>query len=188
MVMHLRKTLEIAPQPRSLPGIAVRNFLGLADVPLWLHVRHRAFAHESLGVREWNEADFAAEFLNKPWWSPDRMWFAIPAPPHDDLSSNAQLSLLPDVASHASLPLGTVTLSQRAAGAAGPAVVHWLAVLPGWRRRGVGRLLLATLEARAWELGHREVVIETHSAWKRAWRFYESLGYRQTDPMNLPTP
>jgi GNAT superfamily N-acetyltransferase len=55
--------------------------------------------------------------------------------------------------------------------------VHWLAVLPGWRRRGVGRYLMSVLEARAWELGYREVWLETHAAWAEAVRLYQALGY-----------
>ena len=71
-----------------------------------------------------------------------------------------------------------MTLALRGADEAARPVVHWLAVLPAWRRRGIGRLLMSVLEARAWELGYREVWLETHAAWEEAVRFYRALGYR----------
>ena len=38
---------------------------------------------------------------------------------------------------------------------------------------------MAALEERAWELGHREIFLETHAGWTAAQGFYESLGYQQ---------
>ena len=76
------------------------------------------------------------------------------------------------------LPVGTVALAAQTA-ASTLAAVHWLAVLPAWRRRGVARQLMAALEERAWELGHREIFLETHAGWTAAQGFYESLGYQQ---------
>ena len=61
---------------------------------------------------------------------------------------------------------------------AGKGVVHWLAVLPQQRRQGIGRLLMATLEAAAWDAGFRQVSLETHAAWGEAVEFYDALGYR----------
>jgi GNAT superfamily N-acetyltransferase len=110
-------------------------------------------------VGDWDEADFRREFLNKPWWSPKRMWFA-----------EGQGSESPIV--------GTVTLAVRGEGPHAKPVVHWLAVLPGYRRRGIGRLLMATLEAAVWDAGGRQVWLETHSAWAEAARLYAALGYK----------
>jgi len=59
------------------------------------------------------------------------------------------------------------------------AVVHWLAVLVTHRRRGVAQLLMRALEQRAWDLGQREIFLETHDGWTAAQRLYESLGYQQ---------
>jgi ribosomal protein S18 acetylase RimI-like enzyme len=55
--------------------------------------------------------------------------------------------------------------------------VVWLMVDPDFRRRGIGRALLATLEASAWQSGERELVLETHADWSAAVRLYESFGY-----------
>ena len=74
--------------------------------------------------------------------------------------------------------IGTVTLAERGSGAAAKPVVHWLAVLPRWRRRGVGRLLMSVLHRTVWDAGQREILLETHADWTAAAKFYESLGYR----------
>jgi GNAT superfamily N-acetyltransferase len=57
------------------------------------------------------------------------------------------------------------------------ATVGWLMVAPKFRRCGIGRLLLATLEAAAWSLKKRELTLETHADWTVAVRFYERCGY-----------
>ncbi|HUY87548.1 MAG TPA: GNAT family N-acetyltransferase [Pirellulales bacterium] len=166
-VLHLYRALTEPPELPSLPGIGLRPFAGPADVAVWLEIRHRAFAREKVGVRQWTPADFDAEFLSKPWWSPERMWFA---------EVETGLAGLP-----APSPVGTITLAFRGAGAAAQPVIHWLAVLPSCRRRGVARLLLAALEKTCWDAGYREVGLETHAGWTAAVRFYDQAGYKLKD-------
>ena len=78
-VIHFSKRLSVRPVAGTLPGIAVRQFAGDHDIPLWLELRNRAFARARPGVLSWDEADFAREMLERPWWSPDRVWFAMAA-------------------------------------------------------------------------------------------------------------
>src|SRR5690242_10582944 len=112
-ILHLRRQLD-APVPIEPPaGLRLRTYAGSHDVAAWLELRHRAFARARLGVRQWDESDFEREFLAKPWWRPEHVWFA---------ESTAR-------------PVGTVTLALRGEGNAARPVVHWLAVLPAWRRR-----------------------------------------------------
>ena len=160
-VLQLTRRLESEPEPRPPQGIVLRTYAGSDDIPIWLALRQRAFARLRLGVRDWVAEDFQQEFLSKPWWRPEHLWFAEtqPAPPGEATA------------------VGTIALAFRGEGAAARPVVHWLAVLPAWRRRGVGRFLVATLEARAWELGYRQVWLETHAAWTAASELYRALGY-----------
>ena len=160
-VLHLHRILvEKPPQPECAVA-SLRTYRGLEDINLWLELRQRAFARERVGVGRWAEEDFQREFLAKPWWSPEHMWFAIPRAA--DSSSE--------------MAVGTVTLARRGSGPQSRPVIHWLAVLPAWRRRGIGRLLVRTLELACWEAGDREVLLETHAAWEKARLLYESLGY-----------
>ena len=141
----------------EIPGVVVRTFAGESDIDRWLELRDRAFAEQSPGVRLWTRADFTVEFLDKPWWSPERMWFA-----------------------EANDVVGSVALAVRGHQAAATPVVHWLMVSPEWRRRGVGELLVNTLEAACWNAGYRRVALETHTGWLAAEAFYRALGY-ETD-------
>jgi len=175
-ILQLSKSLLPPVENARIPGVEVRHYREPADIRLWIELRNRAFARETLGVRQWDEADFRREILNKPWWAPDRLWFAVESP--------AALDVIAGVGD-ANTPadgrvVGAVVLADRGPPERAQAAIHWLIVLPTWRRRGVGRLLISALEARAWELGHRHVVLETHAAWRSAAQFYERLGYHPT--------
>jgi GNAT superfamily N-acetyltransferase len=124
-------------------------------------LRERAFAREKLGVRQWDVADFRAEFLDRSWWRPDWMWFA-----------EEPLAGL----------VGTVALALRQSADATVPVVHWLCVLPAWRRRGIGRLLMTNLEQAAWDEGYRQVALETHESWRAAAALYDALSYEIVTP------
>jgi GNAT superfamily N-acetyltransferase len=157
-VVQLVKQLESRPILPSVPGILVRNYAGPQDIGPWLALRHRAFARLKVGVRHWDRDDFEQELLSKPWWSPERLWLA-------ELFSGESAGAL----------VGTVALAERSLGK--PAV-HWLAVDPRYRRRGIARLLLAHLESACWDAGQRRIWLETHSAWQEAGALYRRLGYR----------
>ncbi|HEY2837505.1 MAG TPA: GNAT family N-acetyltransferase [Pirellulales bacterium] len=179
IILQLGKSLLPPVENARVPGVEVRHFRGPEDVASWIELRNRAFAREAVGVRQWDEADFRQEILDKPWWSPDRLWFAVATP-----EASSQSLLPPRVDAPNEKIVGAVVLADRGVAEKAQAAIHWLIVLPTWRRRGVGRLLVSTLEARAWELGHSRVVLETHAAWRNAAQFYERLGYlpmRSTD-------
>jgi GNAT superfamily N-acetyltransferase len=165
IVVQMTRTMSTRAVVPAVEGIRLRNYRGPEDIVDWLDLRRRAFARQRVGVGDWDECDFRREFLEKPWWKSERMWFAE----------------LADSASAASAIVGTVTLAQRGTGASAKPVVHWLAVLGGYRRRGIGRLLMATLEAAVWDSGGRQVWLETHNAWREAARLYESLGYKAVE-------
>jgi GNAT superfamily N-acetyltransferase len=165
-ILQLRIDLETRPEIAAIKGLAIRTYRGDQDPESWLEIRHRAFAREKVGVRQWTTADFATEFLTKPWWSPQRLWFA-------ETTLDAQ---------NPSKPVGTVALALRGSGPDAKPVVHWLAVLPGWRRRGVGRLLLTQVHQACWDAGYRQVWLETHAGWEAAVRLYRACGYRNVRP------
>jgi GNAT superfamily N-acetyltransferase len=55
-------------------------------------------------------------------------------------------------------------------------------VTPAFRGRGVSRLVLGELEARAWALGYRRLVLETGVRQPEALRLYETAGYTAIEP------
>ena len=159
MWKQLRTSGEISP----VEGVSLRNYEGEADIDAWAELVTRAFARARPGIAEWDAGRFRAEFLDRPWWQPERLWLAE----CDGDAGGRQL-------------IGTVALGQR--GACGPTakpVVHWLAVAREFRGLGVGRLLMTTLEDYCWRRGHRRLWLETHSGWTDALRLYESLGYQR---------
>jgi GNAT superfamily N-acetyltransferase len=160
-VIHRKRNLQIRPASLSAPDVAVRTYRGEEDISIWLRLREQAFARQKVGLRQWNADDFRRELLEKPWWRSDWMWFA------ETLQSEV---------------IGTVTLAIRQSAAATVPVVHWLCVLSGWRRRGIGKLLMNTLECAAWDAGYREVALETHEAWREAAVAYEAMGYQVVKP------
>jgi len=165
IVLQLTHQLTARPKSPEVASIALRHYAGPHDIETWLELRRRAFARQQVGVGNWDASDFQREFLSKPWWRPDVMWLA-----------EAQPLLMPAEV------VGTVTLARRGDPPDDKPVVHWLFVAPNYRRRGVGRLLLATLEAAVWDAGERQVWLETHTAWAEALRLYESLGYVPAEP------
>lgn len=162
VILQMRKVLTSEPPEVVLEGITVRTFESDDNIEQWLAVRNEAFAREPVGVRAWTRRDFDAEIRSSWWWQTDRIWYAYPT------------SGPPVVRA-----IGTVTLAMRGTPELCNPAVHWLAVLPKWRRRGVGRLLMNVLERYCWRNGWHEIRLETHSAWNRAVRLYLQLGYER---------
>jgi GNAT superfamily N-acetyltransferase len=157
-VLQLTKLLSHRPEVIVPAGYGLRTFQGPADVPLWLALRDRAFARLRVGIRSWSSADFDSELTAKPWWRDEHLWFVHGATDPADV-------------------VGSVVLAARGEGPTARPVVHWLSVLPSHRRNGLGRLLMARLEQQCWDLGQRQVWLETHVAWTAAVELYRHLGY-----------
>jgi GNAT superfamily N-acetyltransferase len=165
IILQLTKRLTERPAPAEVPGIRLRHYSGPDDIERWLDLRCRAFARQKVGISAWDAADFEREFLTKPWWRADVMWLA------ETRAGPA-----------AGEVVGTVTLARRGQPPADKPVAHWLCVHPAYRRRGIGRLLLATLEAAAWDAGQRQIWLETHAAWREAYELYRVAGFESMTP------
>lgn len=164
IVLQLTRVLESQPVVEPVDRLSIRTFGGQKDVAAWLEIRRQAFARQKVGIRAWNERDFSAEFLQRDGWRPEYLWFAEWNP------SNGPTVLV-----------GTVGIAWRRQPPEGQPAIHWLAVLPSHRRQGIGKALVRTAEAACWNLGCRQIWLETHTAWREAASLYGALGYRPTD-------
>jgi GNAT superfamily N-acetyltransferase len=162
MLVQLSKTLQNPGVSSPDSPFRLRNYRGDDDIAVWLDIRQRALSGQIATGREWTEHDFRREFLTKPWWRPEWMWFAEE----------------PDIGG-ACLTVGVGAL--RGTTSPGVASIQWLLVVPEHRRRGVGRQLAEAFESAAWSAGCRTIVAETLNEWEAAVRFYQSLGYRAGD-------
>jgi GNAT superfamily N-acetyltransferase len=172
IVLQYLRTVDGRPTISTRAGFRLRNYRGEGDIAIWLGLRAKAFARQRVGVRTWDRADFEREMLGRWWWKPEWMWFVETDGAATDIA------------------VGSVTLALRGVPEAAVPAVHWLTVLPAWRRRGVGRMLMGALEAAAWDAGYRSVCLETHAQWTEAVQLYEALGYRlqPARPPDEPRP
>lgn len=168
-ILHFRKELSAPPVAKCASSVAIRTIQTPGDVPAWLLLRDRAISGLSPLPRPWTAAGFQSEMLAKPWWRADRCWIA-------EATKSPQTP--PTV-------IGSVTLVERAGEQSRVPVAHWLLVDPNWRRCGVGQLLMSYLEQAAWNVGDRELQLETHAGWSAAVAFYQSIGYA---PARAPSP
>ena len=161
-VLHLRKSLRppVAREavfPGPLPGLRIRPLAWESELDRWLELRRQAFFDLQPGVRAWCREDFEREIVRKAWSAEAVAWVA-------ETADGREMA-------------GTVSLARRGSGDRATAVVHWLAVLPSYRRQGIGRALIERLEHQCWDAGGRVVEVETHSAWRAATAIYRALGY-----------
>jgi N-acetylglutamate synthase-like GNAT family acetyltransferase len=64
--------------------------------------------------------------------------------------------------------------------------VHWVYVLPGWQRKGVGTALIRHIEGESLTAGMERMVVITArgASWARG--FYRKLGYRMVGEEDTP--
>lgn len=74
-------------------------------------------------------------------------------------------------------PVGSVRCHVDQAGEERFVYLHRLAILPAYRRRGIGRLLVEVVEAIAREQGIRQIRLEVRAAQPENIAFYRTLGY-----------
>jgi ribosomal protein S18 acetylase RimI-like enzyme len=127
-----------------------------ADLAAWVQLQNEILAERG-SPRRWGEAECRRELTSRPWWSPERLLLACRP---DDPA-----------------PLGCVAIEIDSATAS--AQLHWLAVRPEARRRGVATRLLDEAERRARSAGCRQLRAESLRQWTAAVSFYIARGFRE---------
>lgn len=159
MVVFLSKIVHNRPGFPENNRHEVRTYRDFSDAARWLAVRNAALLGRVAAGRPWDERDFRREFLDKPHWRPDWMWFAEDRSGQDDATAG----------------VAVMTANQHTAPSV--ASIQWLLVRPERQRQGVGRLLLSAIEAAAWEAQRTTLVVETLSEWTDAIAFYKFCGF-----------
>jgi GNAT superfamily N-acetyltransferase len=148
---------EVPGWPR-LPDRWVIRPSGHGDQQRWLAIQNELLAEREL-PRRWSEVAWERELTSRPWWSPERLLMAH--------------------ASDDATPSGCVAIELNPA--AGWAQLHWLAVRPKARRRGIATRLLEEAERQARRAGCEQLRAETLRAWTGAVRFYLARGFTLMD-------
>ncbi len=179
-ILQMQKKLSSPPVqlsdfPSELDGLVIRHYTDPADIGPWIELRQLAFAKSRIGLARWENADFEREFLQKPWWQPERMWLAE-LPPLQCTSEVAP-SLFQFAKPVAGKPrlIGAITWSDRILSEKTIPAVNWLMVSPLHRRCGLAKKLLNLMEISVWNAGFRQIQLETHIAWAAAVNYMRSM-------------
>lgn len=149
---------RVVPLPGFPPGVRVRTFVPGQDEPLLMHIRNTTFAeHYGLVPRTLDEIIYQTQ---QPHFRPDGVFFAI----EDD-----------ECVGYCYANFNPTEIAQR-----GEAFghIHNVGVLPGHRRRGLGRALLLT---GVHYLRRHVPLVELNVEGQNtgALTLYESVGFRQ---------
>ena len=126
-ILRLSKRLTARPQATLPPSTTVRTFIGPEDVEAWLRLHRAALSGLTAAGPIWTAVRFEREFLDKPDWSPEHLWFAVRESPTPSGDVTAVAS-----------PLGTIALGCDGRPPHDCATIRWLMVAPEARRRGIG--------------------------------------------------
>jgi GNAT superfamily N-acetyltransferase len=163
-VLQLRRELHGRPQPVDGAQLTIRAATP-DDLAIWLQLRSVAVAQLQPRPGEWTVEDARREIFPSEVRQTARTWLAMAAKTTENDNPGGEILA------------GSVTLLVGRAGCSVTARVHWLLVEPRFRRRGIARFLMATLERACWDAGIRRISLETHRNWTAAVAFYRSLGY-----------
>ena len=165
-VVQLIKRSPSEPCDVAMADVTVRNMVMPEEIDVWLAIQNACFRR----VRPWVRSDFDREFDGR---KDHRILMADFTPKDHKNIGTISLKWQP-----ASCQASGDSKMAAELGYTKSATISWLAVLPQWQRRGVGRQLLATAEHLCWEHGAQTIQLETLSSWSAALRLYTQAGYQ----------
>ena len=152
----LRMWRELTNLPEAKPpaGYRVRTY-ETGDDAAFVRIKNAAFMTENGNGRAWTAANFQKEYLDSPYFKPERVLFAV---------YNGE-------------PVGTTTAWTAMNHAKEVGLIHWVAVVPEHRRKGLGWVLNVRAVHKLKELGYGEAILNTSETLESAVRLYHRLGF-----------
>ncbi|OGG47811.1 MAG: hypothetical protein A3F84_12775 [Candidatus Handelsmanbacteria bacterium RIFCSPLOWO2_12_FULL_64_10] len=153
--IRMWRDLRDLPPVRLPEGYAIRAYRD-GDAGAFVRVKNAAFAGETGSGRAWTSEDFRKEYLESPHFRPERVFFAVCGEE----------------------PVGTTTAWTWTHEGREVGLIHWVAVVPEHRGKGLGEALNVRALHHLREMGYREAVLNTNASHKAAVRLYHRLGFQ----------
>ena len=151
--LRMWRELTDLPEAKPPPGYRIRTY-ETGDDSAFVRIKNAAFFCEG-GGRAWTEVDFQKEYLDSPYFEPARVLFAI---------CNGE-------------PVGTTTAWTAMNWGKEVGLIHWVAVVPEHRRKGLGWVLNVRAVHKLKELGYGDAILNTSETLESAVRLYHRLGF-----------
>ena len=157
--IRMWRNLVDIPRVDTPDGCTIRPYRS-GDDGEFIHILKEAF----VGAPEWTTEDLKREYLDSPHFAGDRLLFAVCD----------------------GKPVGTATAWTGHHEGREVAGLDWVAVLPTYQRRGIGRALSIQALHFMQTHGYEEVVLDTREWLASAVRLYHRLGFRDVFRFGIP--
>lgn len=152
--LKMWRELNDLPNAKAPAGYRIRTY-ETGDDTAFVRIKNAAFMSENAGGRAWTSADFEKEYLDSPYFDPKRVLFAICG---DE-------------------PVGTTTAWTATHQGRDVGLIHWVAVVPEHRSKGLGWVLNVRALHKLKALGYGEAILNTSETLESAVRLYRRLGF-----------
>ncbi|MCY3766138.1 MAG: GNAT family N-acetyltransferase [Gemmatimonadetes bacterium] len=152
--LKMWRELDDLPDAKAPAGYRIRTY-ETGDDAAFVRIKNAAFMSENTGGRAWTSADFEKEYLDSPYFDPKRVLFAICG---DE-------------------PVGTTTAWTATHQGRDVGLIHWVAVVPEHRSKGLGWVLNVRALRKLKALGYGEAILNTSETLESAVRLYRRLGF-----------
>lgn len=152
--MRMWRELMDLPEANAPAGYRIRTY-ETGDDAAFVRIKNAAFMSENAGGRAWTAADFKKEYLDSPYFDPMRVLFAV----------------------FGDEPVGTTTAWTATYRGREVGLIHWVAVVPEHRSKGLGWLLNVRALHKLKALGYGEATLNTSETLESAVRLYRRLGF-----------
>ncbi len=153
--LRMWRKLKDLPSANAPAGYRIRTYEA-GDDAAFVRIKNAAFMSENAGGRAWTAADFEKEYLDSPHFDPKRVMFAV----------------------FGDEPVGTTTAWTATYLGRDVGLIHWVAVVPEHRSKGLGWWLNVRALHKLKALGYREATLNTSETLESAVRLYRRLGFK----------